>query len=275
MVDINVSTLTPRTSLANLRMVAYDFVSDSFAVAPPSLLTGQAGPQGIQGPTGPQGIQGVPGAAGTNGTKLIVGTVAPVSADGVNGDSWINKTTMTFYGPKANGAWPAGVSLIGPQGPQGIQGPAGTSGSGGTTANLDNGTVDGQVAVWNQALGKYQPVTGTAITGDRSPTVELNAGTALTFALHNRRNIVLSALANLTLAASEVGTSPNQGFEATVNNDHTAINQISFGSGITVQQPAAGTGTGGVVKIAVNGVIAIQIYPKGAGLIAKVRGDVA
>ena len=52
----------------------------------------------------------------------------------------IRDSTSTIFGPKVSGAWPAGVSLIGPTGPQGqpgagggagAQGPAGAAGSAG------------------------------------------------------------------------------------------------------------------------------------------------
>lgn len=271
---ISVSTLIPRSNPAGAVVVGYDPANDTFITLTTAALTGLQGPQGIQGPAGPQGIQGVPGSAGINGKTILNGDGPPAGSLGTNGDFYLDITNKNFYGPKANGLWPAGFSIVGPQGPQGIQGPAGTGGGGGT-ANLDNGTADGQVAVWNQSLAKYQPQTGTAITGDRTPTVELNAATALTFVNHNRRNVVLSANAPLTLAVSEVGTVPNQGFECVINNDHTAVNQITFAAGLTVNQPAAGTGTGGIVKIGIGGTVAVQVYPKGATLIAKVRGDVA
>lgn len=38
-------------------------------------------------------------------------TSAPVSANGSNGDFWYNTATGYFYGPKANGTWPAGFLL--------------------------------------------------------------------------------------------------------------------------------------------------------------------
>jgi hypothetical protein len=243
-------------------------------------VIGQPGPQGPQGVPGVQGPQGVPGSAGTNGNTVRAGTGAPAASLGVNGDHYLDTQNKLWYGPKANGAWPSGFSIVGPQGIQGVQGPtgptgptgpAGSSGTGGTTtANLDNGTIDGQFPVWSATNAKYMPQTGTSIVADRSPTVEINAATALTYAAHNRRNVAVTALAALTLAAAEVGTAPNQGFEVMINNDHTAINTLTFGAGITVKQPSTGTGTGQQIKM-----IMVQIYPKGAGLTAKVRGDVA
>ena len=41
----------------------------------------------------------------------------PLPGDGLPGDSWINTATNKLFGPKSlAGTWPAGVSLIGPQG---------------------------------------------------------------------------------------------------------------------------------------------------------------
>ena len=109
-------------------------------------LTGPAGPagaQGIQGlpgtngtngavgATGPAGTQGIQGLAGTNGTSVLNGNANPIAGIGVNGDFYLNTTTNELFGPKANGTWPNGVSLVGPQGAQGIQGVAGLTGPAG------------------------------------------------------------------------------------------------------------------------------------------------
>jgi hypothetical protein len=44
---------------------------------------------------------------------------APVNAVGSNGDLAWDLVGKTIYGPKANGAWPAGTSVVGPTGPTG------------------------------------------------------------------------------------------------------------------------------------------------------------
>ena len=112
--------------------------------AGPAGATGATGPQGpagvagAQGPiglTGPQGIQGAQGPAGsngtngTNGTAVLNGITNPAAGTGVNGDFYINTATNTLFGPKTNGTWPAGVSLVGPQGATGATGPQGPSGA--------------------------------------------------------------------------------------------------------------------------------------------------
>jgi hypothetical protein len=94
---------------------------------------GPVGPQGIQGPVGPQGptgvagIQGPQGVPGADGNTVLYGTTQPDASQGVDGNFYINTTTHFLFGPKAAGAWPAGTSLVGPQGQQGIQGPQGAA----------------------------------------------------------------------------------------------------------------------------------------------------
>jgi hypothetical protein len=87
---------------------------------------GNTGPQGPIGNTGAQGPQGVQGPTGAPGNTVLYGAANPTAGTGVDGNFYINTTTNFLFGPKAGGAWPAGTSLVGPQGPQGIQGPPGT-----------------------------------------------------------------------------------------------------------------------------------------------------
>jgi hypothetical protein len=93
---------------------------------------GATGATGATGPAGPTGLTGAAGPAGTNGNSVLNGATAPNNNQGANGDFFINTATNTLYGPKANGTWPAGVSLVGSQGPTGatgLQGPAGAAGA--------------------------------------------------------------------------------------------------------------------------------------------------
>jgi hypothetical protein len=149
----------------------------------------------------------------------------------------------------------------------------GGTGTGGTV--IDNGTSDGQVAIWSQSEGRLRWQTPSPITADRTPSVERNAPTVLSFLDYNRRNIVLSGNAPLTLAASEVGVAPNQGMEFVVINRHSGVNTLTFGAGITVDAYPVGSGTAGAVKVAAgNGLIAVTIYPVGTTLVASVRGQI-
>ena len=78
--------------------------------------TGATGLQGIQGAPGATGATGATGVAGADGKMVRNGTSNPVSGTGEDGDFYINTATNTLFGPKANGAWPSGVSLVGPTG---------------------------------------------------------------------------------------------------------------------------------------------------------------
>lgn len=69
-----------------------------------------------QGPPGPQGIPGVPGK---DGNTVLYGPANPAPFVGVDGDFYINTTTHFLFGPKKLGVWPAGTSMVGPQGPRG------------------------------------------------------------------------------------------------------------------------------------------------------------
>jgi hypothetical protein len=82
----------------------------------PQGLTGTQGIQGPQGLTGAQGIQGPQGLAGIDGRTILNGRSDPANNIGSNGDFYINTSTSYFFGPKSNGSWPQGISLIGPSG---------------------------------------------------------------------------------------------------------------------------------------------------------------
>jgi hypothetical protein len=145
--------------------------------AGPIGLTGPQGSAGAAGPAGINGSNGTNGVNGTNGTAVLNGNTNPTVGTGVNGDFYINTATNELFGPKTNGIWPAGVSLVGPQGIQGIAGPQGLQGTTGATGltgaagvagpqgvtgtNGINGT--NGTAVLN---GNTNPTAGTGVNGD-------------------------------------------------------------------------------------------------------------
>jgi hypothetical protein len=55
-------------------------------------------------------LVGPTGATGSNGNTILNGTINPTT-EGVNGDFYLQTATGYIYGPKAAGAWPAGVPL--------------------------------------------------------------------------------------------------------------------------------------------------------------------
>lgn len=123
----------------------------------PAGATGPQGPTGATGPQGPAGLTGATGpqgAPGTNGNGILNGGIAPSNNQGVDGDFFVNTSTNTIYGPKANGVWPSGVSLVGPQGPAGATGAAGPQGPAGATG----------------ATGPQGPVGATGLQGPAGAT---------------------------------------------------------------------------------------------------------
>jgi len=121
--------------------------------AGPQGATGPAGPVGATGPIGTTGLQGPAGSAGpagspgANGKTILNGTSDPTPAIGSDGDFYINTSTITIFGPRIGGIWPAGISLTntagsqgptGPPGPQGIQGVPGATGATGPQGPVGN-----------------------------------------------------------------------------------------------------------------------------------------
>jgi hypothetical protein len=132
--------------------------------------TGPQGPIGLTGATGAQGPSGPQGGAGTNGTAVLNGISAPLWFNGANGDFYINTATNTLYGPKVSGVWPAGISLVGPQGIQGLTGATGATGpqgpiglTGATGATGPQGTIGLTGATG--ATGPQGPIGLTGATG--------------------------------------------------------------------------------------------------------------
>lgn len=65
-----------------------------------------------RGPAGPPS-PGPAGSPGLNGKTIRNGNGAPSNLLGVDDDYYIDNAAHVIYGPKAGGAWPAGVALIG------------------------------------------------------------------------------------------------------------------------------------------------------------------
>lgn len=86
-------------------------------------------------------LVGASGSAGANGKTVLTTSGAPSAGTGTDGDFAYDPTAMIMYGPKAAGAWPAGVIL---------KGSAGTAGAAG--------------AKWH--TGTDVPAAGTGVDGD-------------------------------------------------------------------------------------------------------------
>ena len=235
-------------------------------------LTGTTGPQGTigltgaTGSTGPIGPQGNQGIAGTNGTAVLNGTTVPSLAIGVNGDFYINTSTNTLYGPKSGGLWPAGTSLLGPQGVQGIQGNQGNIGlTGATGPQGAQGTQGPAGATGSQgpigltgpqgiqgATGLTGPSGPTGLTGPQGPI----GLTGLTGATGPQGPIGLTGA---------IGSQGNQGIQGIAGTNGTAVL-----NGTTVPSTAIGVNGDFYINTATNtlyGPKAGGNWPSGTSLI--------
>lgn len=209
--------------------------------------------------------------SGVSGLQSALDGKAPIAHTHAIGD--INQLQTTLD-TKANLALRGVVNGLAPLDASGrvpaANLPAATTGA----TNVNNGNLAGDVPSWNPSTARYDPVQPRLPTANRIPTLIRNSPTVLTFTDYNGRNVVLTGNAPLTLAASEVGLTGDQGIAFLIKNRHTAINTITFGAGITVDPYPLGTGTAGAVKIAAMGSVAVQVYPTGTTLIAEVRGQI-
>jgi hypothetical protein len=64
-------------------------------------------------------VQQLAGAIAGAANTILNGVGPPTAAIGNNGDFYIDTGNSVIYGPKAGGAWPPGVPLVGPPGPAG------------------------------------------------------------------------------------------------------------------------------------------------------------
>jgi len=96
------------------------------------------------------GPRGADGAGATN--NILYGTANPTGGTGMDGNFFINTATWTLFGPKAAGAWPSGVSMIGPAGANGSNGSNGATGPQGA-AGADGKTVLNGTGAPDNGLG--------------------------------------------------------------------------------------------------------------------------
>lgn len=148
------------------------------------------------------------GTNGTNGNTILSGTTDPVAATGANGDFYINKSALTLFGPKANGAWPAGVSM------------KGADGNNATTTSTATTAINGLMSASDK----------TKLDGINSPSASVIAsggrpiGTA--FTVHASRNARVSYTIGYTVAAT---LTLGQTIEVVASVDGVAVERITDG----------------------------------------------
>ncbi|WER47483.1 hypothetical protein CupriaWKF_08030 [Cupriavidus sp. WKF15] len=128
--------------------------------------------------TWPPGVPLGGGSPGSGGGTVLTGVGAPGNNIGADGDYYLDTSTWTLYGPKANGQWPAGVALVGQPGSG--SGGSGSSGGGttvggahviyGSGAPSDNIGVDGDFyfdtstgTLYGPKAGGHWPTTGATV----------------------------------------------------------------------------------------------------------------
>ena len=109
------------------------------------------GADGAQGPTGP---------AGADGTIIYSGETAPDNALGKNGDFYISRLPLAFYGPKSNLGWGIGTNLKGADGSNGTNGVNGNSILNGAGAPMSTIGKDGDFYIDITTYMIYGPKTG-------------------------------------------------------------------------------------------------------------------
>ncbi len=170
----------------------------------PTGAKGDTGATGLTGPTGPTGATGAAGANGTTGADgktVRNGTSNPVSGTGMDGDFYINTATNTLFGPKANGAWPSGVALVGPTGATGAQGIQGATGATGAAGPAPSGT--GLVTVTNGSLQTPGALTGDVTTSGGGLATTIGASKVVSSMIADG-TIVVGDLANDAVETAKI-----------------------------------------------------------------------
>ncbi|WP_412468551.1 beta strand repeat-containing protein [Pedobacter sp. KLB.chiD] len=131
---------------------------------------------------------------GSAGSSILNGNTPPGAGTGNNGDFYIDATTNLIYGPKSNGTWPAGKSLVGPQGPAGPTGANGKSISGVTvdangnltitytdgTTTMASGNVKGPKGDTGAAGANGKGISNTVVNSDGTISVTYTDGSVFT-----------------------------------------------------------------------------------------------
>ncbi|MFB2120159.1 hypothetical protein ACEVG1_13175 [Parapedobacter sp. 2B3] len=110
----------------------------------------------IPGPEGPEGPQGPEGMTGKNGSTILSGTTSPSAGTGKVGDFYLDLSSGTFYGPKAEEGWGKPINL---KGEQGAPGNNGTSFIGGESAPTESIGKQGDYYFDKTALAIFGPKT--------------------------------------------------------------------------------------------------------------------
>ena len=222
---------------------------------------GEQGKEGQRGPEGPKGIKG------DSGNKIISGSKQPEPTQGDEGDFYVQKKPLVFYGPKRLENWGDGIPLskepkddkdssltlagILPQGDTGsgsatVAVGTTTTGNAGTSASVTN-TGTSSAAVFNFTIPRGTNGTnGTNGTdgSDGSDGATGATGSAATIAIGS----VSTGAAGSSASVTNVGTSNAAVLTFSIPRGNAGSDAtVTAGSGISVSS--------GEVSIATNAVI--------------------
>ncbi|NCU72531.1 MAG: hypothetical protein EBY66_05925, partial [Candidatus Fonsibacter lacus] len=179
------------------------------------------------------------------------------------------------YGPKAAGAWPAGVSLVGPAGATGSTGPAGSTGatgSAGAAATVSVGTVTtgaagSSASVTNTGTSSAAvlafsiPRGDTGATGSTGPSGVVSATAPITY---NSGTQTVGISAATTSAAGSMSAADKVKLDA-ISGTNTGDQTITLTGEVT------GSGTGSFATTLSNSAVIGKVltgYTSGAGTVA-------
>ena len=72
---------------------------------------GVKGEKGTKGETGTKGKTGETGEKGDPGSQILAGKSKPQPKEGSEGDFYVQKAPLTFYGPKKQSTWGKGIEV--------------------------------------------------------------------------------------------------------------------------------------------------------------------
>jgi hypothetical protein len=199
---------------------------------------------------GPAGTNGTNGTNGVDGRTVLNGAVAPGAGVGANGDFYIDTVTSTLYGPKAGGAWPAGVALIGANGTNGAAGADGRTVLNGVIAPGAGVGADGDFYIDTATSTLYGPKAAGAWPAGVSLVGPASASSVIIDPAASTRNVIQPtdpAVIPFTVKGAAAQTAVLQQW---TNSTDGVLGSLSAAGDLTLTKPSASSN---VLTVQANG----------------------